>query len=53
MPKKIYFSENLIANLLIQGEKALIKNVLAYIKSVNRLDGDEKIIRDYLTKEVD
>ena len=50
--RKIYFSKNLVANLLVQGEKTLIKNVWAFNKSMNRLSEGRKVIVDYLIGEV-
>lgn len=52
-PRKIYFSENLVPDLLVQGEKALIKNVLAYNKSLSKPGGGREVIGDKLTEEVE
>lgn len=39
----MYFSGNPFSNLLMQGKEASIKNVLAYTKSLSKLDGSREI----------
>ena len=51
-PGKIYFSENPVPDLLVQGEEALIKNVLAYNESLSRPGGGGEVIGDQSTEEV-
>lgn len=50
-PGKIYFSKNPVPDLLVQGEKAWIKNVLAYNESLSRPGGGGEVFGDQSTEE--
>lgn len=42
----------MVLNLLVKSKKALIKNVLAYNKSINKSSGIEKVIVNYFNQKI-